>query len=153
MFTTTKQQFQDDPLSKVNYTDYVPKIEEKKNKKNDSCLNFAHRIDLKILNSMNGTPAPNGQSKEIFQRKRGASTNVAQDIPKDQVFTLGQLNDFEAKTYHIRQNSNTQHPLSSDRLKASSETLIQIEDKFKMTPGKTEGRNDDMKPPKYLAAK
>ena len=30
---------------------------------------------------------------------------------------------------------------------------MQIEEKFKMTPGKTEGRNDDMKPPKYLAAK
>ena len=30
---------------------------------------------------------------------------------------------------------------------------MNIEEKFKMTPGKQDGRNDDMKPPKYLAAK
>ena len=43
--------------------------------------------------------------------------------------------------------------MSSDRLKASNDSLMQIDEKFKTTPGKTEGRNDEMKPPKYLAAK
>jgi hypothetical protein len=36
----------------VNFSDFVPEIEEKRNKKNESCLNFAHRIDLKILRSI-----------------------------------------------------------------------------------------------------
>ena len=30
---------------------------------------------------------------------------------------------------------------------------MQIDEKFKMSPTKNEGRNDDMKPPKYFAAK
>lgn len=73
MFVTSKQQFYDEPLSKINYSDHIPKIEEKTNKKNESCLNFAHRIDLKILNNMNGTP---DHSKDLLQRKRGGSTAV-----------------------------------------------------------------------------
>jgi len=90
MFVTSKQQFYDEPLSKINYSEHIPKIEEKTNKKNESCLNFAHRIDLKILNTMNGTP---DHSKDLLQRKRGGSTAINQDIPRDQVFTLGQLQD------------------------------------------------------------
>jgi hypothetical protein len=42
----------EDPLSRVNFSDYVPQIEKKKNKKNESCLNFAHRVDLKILRGL-----------------------------------------------------------------------------------------------------
>jgi hypothetical protein len=52
MFKTTNQQFHQEPLTKVNFSDFVPEVEEKRNKKNESCLNFAHRIDLKILNSI-----------------------------------------------------------------------------------------------------
>lgn len=61
----------------MNYSDYVPKVEEKKNKKNESAINIAHRIDLRILSNI----------KDGYQRKRGGSTNV--DMPKDQIFTLG----------------------------------------------------------------
>lgn len=49
MFKTTKHHMQEEPLSRVNYKDYIPAIEENTNKKNESCLNFSHRIDLKIL--------------------------------------------------------------------------------------------------------
>lgn len=52
MFKTTNQQFHEDPLSKFNFSDFMPEVDDKRNKKNESCLNFAHRIDLKILNSI-----------------------------------------------------------------------------------------------------
>ncbi len=67
----------------MNYSDFIPKVEEKRNKKNESIINFAHRIDLQILDNM----------KERYQRKRGGSNNLNGDVPKDQIFTLGQLQD------------------------------------------------------------
>lgn len=68
----------EEPFTRVNYQDFVPEIEEKKNKKNESCLNFAHRLDLHILKNMNSTEKP---------RKRGVK-----GFEKDQIFTLGELN-------------------------------------------------------------
>jgi hypothetical protein len=76
MFKTSKQHFHDDPLKRVNYSDFIPLVEEKRNKKNDSVINMAHRIDLRILSSI----------KDGYQRKRGGSN---MEIPKDQIFTLG----------------------------------------------------------------
>lgn len=52
MFKTTKQHMQEEPLQRVSYADFIPKVEENRNKKNESCLNFAHRIDLKILENI-----------------------------------------------------------------------------------------------------
>ncbi|TNV84623.1 hypothetical protein FGO68_gene559 [Halteria grandinella] len=93
MFKTTKQQMQEEPLSRVNYQDYVPPVEENRNKKNESCLNFSHRIDLKILQSM-------GSADRVKRTSKKAP------FEKDQIFTLGALNvvpeatnqdDFEAE--------------------------------------------------------
>ncbi len=52
MFKTTKQQMHEEPLTRADFFDYAPKLEENTNQKNESCLNFAHRIDLKLLQSM-----------------------------------------------------------------------------------------------------
>ena len=71
-------------------------------------------------------------------------------MPRDQIFTLGQINDCFSAPYKI---DTFRQSLTSDRKKEDSAALVEIEEKFKMSPGKTEGRNDDMKPPKYLAAK
>lgn len=77
MFKTTKHQLQEEPLAKVNYQDYVVPVEENRNKKNESCLNFSHRIDLKILQNM-------GSADKRLSKKM--------PFEKDQIFTLGGLN-------------------------------------------------------------
>ena len=87
MFKTTTQQFLQEPLTKVNFSDFVPEIEEKRNKKNESCLNFAHRIDLKILRSIEQSPSLQSKiEKNVFKRKK--TTN---QLAKDQVYTMNQL--------------------------------------------------------------
>lgn len=89
MFKTTKQQFLEEPLAKVNFSDFVPEIEEKRNKKNESCLNFAHRIDLKILRSIEQSPSMQSKmDKNVFKRKKTASNNP---LSKDQVYTMSQF--------------------------------------------------------------
>jgi hypothetical protein len=40
----------------VKFNDYMTRVEEKKNRKNESCLNFAHK--LKFNNTFSGTPEP-----------------------------------------------------------------------------------------------
>ena len=85
MFKTTKQAMLEDPLTKVCFSDYVPQVEEKKNKKNESCLNFSHRIDLKILNSIGGGNVAKLEKAYIKKKRPGASSQVE----KDQIFTLG----------------------------------------------------------------
>jgi hypothetical protein len=52
MFKTTKQHLQEEPFTRVNYYDYVPYVEDKRNKKNESIVDFAHRIDLKLLSNI-----------------------------------------------------------------------------------------------------
>jgi hypothetical protein len=81
MFKTTKQSMQEEPLSRVNYGDYVAQVEEKRNRKNDSCLNFAQRIDLKILNNI-------GNSADRANKK---TRQPAIPFEKDQIFTLGAI--------------------------------------------------------------
>jgi hypothetical protein len=61
----------------VNFSDFVPEVEPNRNKKNESCLNFAHRIDLKILKSIeqagSASAKANLQSKldkNLFKRKK-----------------------------------------------------------------------------------
>ena len=71
----------------MNFSDFVPEIEEKRNKKNESCLNFAHRIDLKILRSIEQSPSLQSKiEKNVFKRKK--TTN---QLAKDQVYTMNQL--------------------------------------------------------------
>ena len=116
MFKTTTQQFLQEPLTKVNFSDFVPEIEEKRNKKNESCLNFAHRIDLKILRSIEQSPSLQSKiEKNVFKRKK--TTN---QLAKDQVYTMNQLQSDVSATASDRRMSQ-QPPLA-----VSHEKLVKI---------------------------
>ena len=116
MFKTTNQQFLQEPLTKVNFSDFVPEIEEKRNKKNESCLNFAHRIDLKILRSIEQSPSLQSKiEKNVFKRKK--TTN---QLAKDQVYTMNQLQGDMSATTPDRRMSQ-QPPMA-----ASQEKLVKI---------------------------
>jgi hypothetical protein len=55
----------------VKFTDYMAQVEEKKNRKNESCLNFAHK--LKFNNTFTGTPEPHTFGKDYGAVKAIAS--------------------------------------------------------------------------------
>ena len=101
MFKTSQQQFHQEPLSKVNFSDFVPEIEAIRNKKNDSCVNFAHRIDLKILRSMQQANTVVNSAKKaslhpkldnaVFKRKKNPpNSNI--------VYTFNQLQEVAIST-------------------------------------------------------
>jgi hypothetical protein len=64
MFKTTKQALHEEPIARVNYSDYVPIVEERRNQKNDSDVNFAHRVDLKQAGSFKSNERTRGFSKK-----------------------------------------------------------------------------------------
>lgn len=51
----------------MKFTDYMARVEEKKNRKNESCLNFAHK--LKFNNTFTGTPEPHTFGKDFVDVK------------------------------------------------------------------------------------
>ena len=51
----------------MKFTDYMARVEEKKNRKNESCLNFAHKLNFN--NTFTGTPEPHTFGKDFGAAK------------------------------------------------------------------------------------
>jgi hypothetical protein len=75
---------QEEPLSRVNYKDFIPIVEDTRSKKNESSINFAHRIDLKILECMGS-----GDQLKISAKQSRQQSLKDGPMEKDQIFTLG----------------------------------------------------------------
>jgi hypothetical protein len=98
----------------VNFSDFVPEIEEKRNKKNESCLNFAHRIDLKILRSIEQSPSMQSKmDKNVFKRKKTAGNNP---LSKDQVYTMSQFQGADVSSDRRMSHQPSNLGTSQDRL-------------------------------------
>lgn len=104
MFKSTKKVMLDEPMQKARFKDFVPKVDEKRNKKNDSCLNFAHRVDLK---------------SPMRPSKRGGETTDQFFLPKD-LTQVQKEPDGEVVMGTIRDASLKEQPM-----RASYENLVQ----------------------------
>jgi hypothetical protein len=97
----------DEPIQKARYKDFVPKVEVKRNKKNDSCLNFAHKLELKLHSDLND---PNKQARHTL-KKRGDNPET------DQFFFSSDLMKSQRKrdSYIAREGADGEVILGSNR--------------------------------------
>jgi len=119
MLKSTKKVMLDEPMQKARFKDFVPKVDEKRNKKNDSCLNFAHRIDLKRLSELEASKSPMRPSK------RGGETTDQFFLPKD--LTQGKRESLVPKEPddEVVMGNNRDASLKEQPMRASYENLIQ----------------------------
>lgn len=106
----------------MKFTDYMARVEEKKNRKNESCLNFAHK--LKFNNTFStGTPEPHTFGKEdpviVTASYAGGNTTV------DFASTL-RSQDNSRPLSGGRPVMEEAQPASPEVIASSYEKLIQI---------------------------
>ena len=123
MLKSTKRVMHDEPMQRAKFKDFVPKVEEKRNKKNDSCLNFAHRVDLKMLSELEASKSPLRPTKKRYDGARETGDQFF--LPRD--LTQGKRESFVPKDPdgEVVMGTNRDASLKEHPMRQSYENLIE----------------------------